>query len=192
MSQKNKKVVQSKTVLTAPNLKRFAAFLIDYVILYLSLGVFITLVSGTTVLSMASKGLQIGFYFTLIFLTLAYYVLIPLFVFKGDRVGQTPGKRIMGLKIIKVNGQAVDFVTLSLRSVFALLGEGVVIISFIYVLEILALVGMPVDWAIYITSAYLMVSLVSGVLTVIRPNRQMFHDYFANTVVILMDQSAKQ
>lgn len=191
MSQKNKKVVQTKTVLTAPNLKRFAAFLIDYVILYLGLGVFITLVSGYTDLSVASTGLQIGFYFFLILLTLAYYILIPTLVYRGERVGQTPGKRFMGLKTIKVNGQAVDIVTLSIRTVFALLGEGLVIISFIYVLEILALVGMPVDWASYITSAYLMVTFVSGVLTVIRPNRQMFHDYIANTVVILMDQSAK-
>lgn len=192
MSSQTKKVVKSKTVLTAPNLKRFGAFLIDYINLYLILALIITLSRQFLSMDTASKGLQIAFYLFLIFVSLAYFIAIPLYVFKGDRIGQTPGKKILGLKTIRVDGSQVDLKTLTIRTLFELLGEGMVMISTLYVFEVFAQLGMPTSFANYITPAYLVVTFVSCIITVLRPNRQMFHDYIANTIVILYDQSANQ
>ncbi len=191
MSKSNKKVVESKTVYTAPNLKRLSAFLIDYVLVYLILAAVITFVRGSMDIEAASANTQVSFYFVLVLLSIAYFVLVPTLVFRDDRTGQTVGKRIMGLRTIRVNGTNVTFVTLLIRSLFKLLGEGMVMISTLYVLEIAGLLGMPINFIGYLGTAYIMVTLVSCTIMIIRPNRQMFHDYIANTVVILFDQKVK-
>jgi len=48
---------------------------------------------------------------------------------------------------------------------------------------------MPVNWTNYITPTYIAVSSVSAIFMVLRPSRQMFHDFIANTIVILYDQN---
>lgn len=191
MSKSNKKVVDSKTVYTAPNLKRLTAFVIDYVFVYLVLAMIISFAKSVVDLETANTNVQILYYFILVLLSLAYYTLIPTLVFRGERKGQTVGKRIMGLKIIRVNGTDVTFVSLLIRSLFMLLGEGMVMISTLYVLEIAGLLGLPINVIGYLGTAYIMVTLVSCTIMIIRPNRQMFHDYIANTVVILFDQKVK-
>ncbi len=192
MSKTNKKVVQSKTVLTAPNFKRLTAFVIDYVIVYIALAIVITLARSSLDLENASAGIQAGVYLFLIVLSLAYFVLVPTLIFNDDRKGQTIGKRVMGLKIIRVNGTEVTMLTLLIRTLFMLLGEGMVMISTLYVLEIAGLLGMPINFIGYLGTAYIMVTLVSCTIMIIRPNRQMFHDYIANTVVILYDQKVQR
>lgn len=192
MSKTNKKVVQSKTVLTAPNFKRLTAFVIDYVVVYLALAIVITLARNSLDLDNASVSVQAAVYTLLIVLSLAYFVLVPTLIYKDDRKGQTIGKRVMGLKIIRVNGTDVTMVTLLIRTLFMLLGEGMVMISTLYVLEIADLLGMPINFIGYLGTAYIMVTLVSCTIMIIRPNRQMFHDYIANTVVILYDQKVSR
>ena len=96
MSKSNKKVVQSKTVLTAPNLKRLSAFLIDYVIVYLILATVISVSRSAMDLENASTGLQALVYLALVIISLIYFVIVPIYVFRGDRVGQTIGKKLMG------------------------------------------------------------------------------------------------
>lgn len=187
-----KKVVKSKTVLTAPNLKRFGAFLIDYINLYLILVITINLSKFVVNLETAGVPAKIAYYLFLIGVSLAYFIVLPLFVYKGDRKGQTPGKKMMGLKVIRVDGSEVDLPTLLIRTVFALLGEGMVMFATLYVFEIAALLGMPANFANYISPAYLGVFFISCIFTILRPNRQMFHDYIANTVVILYDQNSVQ
>ena len=191
MSKSNKKVVQSKTVLTAPNLKRLSAFLIDYVIVYLILATVISVSRSAMDLENASTGLQALVYLALVIISLIYFVIVPIYVFRGDRVGQTIGKKLMGLKTIRVDGTEITILTLLIRTLFMLVGEGMVMISTLYVLEIGALLGLPVVFIGYISTAYIMVTLVSCSLMIIRPNRQMFHDYIANTVVILYDQKVQ-
>ena len=90
-----------------------------------------------------------------------------------------------------MDGTEITILTLLIRTLFMLVGEGMVMISTLYVLEIGALLGLPVVFIGYISTAYIMVTLVSCSLMIIRPNRQMFHDYIANTVVILYDQKVQ-
>lgn len=191
MSKSNKKVVQSKTVLTAPNLKRLSAFLIDYVIVYLLLATIISVSRSAIDLENTTKAVQALVYLVLVIISIIYFVIVPIYVFRGDRVGQTIGKKLMGLKTIRVDGTEITILTLLIRTLFMLVGEGMVMISTLYVLEIGALLGLPVVFIGYISTAYIMVTLVSCSLMIIRPNRQMFHDYIANTVVILYDQKVQ-
>ena len=186
-----KKVVKSKTVYTAPNLKRLGAFVIDYIYLYLILAVVISVSRQFFDLENASTAVKIGYYLFLVIVSLAYHIAIPLYYYKEEHVGQTFGKKLMGIKIIRVNGTQVTLPVLAIRAVFELLGEGMIMVATLYVFEILALLGMPADFASYATTAYIMVTLVSAVFMVIKPNRQMFHDYVANTVVILVNQNVK-
>ena len=191
MSQKNNKIVKSKTVLTAPNLKRLGAFLLDYVLLYLIYALIVSLVNSSIDLVNVGRGIQIALYAFLIGVAFLYHVIQPIYLFKGERIGQTPGKKVLGLKIITANGEAVDLKTLSVRFLAALLLEGFVVFATLYLFQIFALLGMPVEWTNYITPAYLTVTFASGILMVIKPSRQMIHDYVANTVVILANQSER-
>ena len=188
MSTASKRVIESETVLTAPNLKRLSAFVIDYVVVLVGIAVVFNLTRLLIDLDSASNTTQIIFYLFLIALSIAYFTLIPIYVFKGDRVGQTLGKRIMGLKTIHINGTEVTVLTLLIRSLFKLVGEGMLIITSLYFLEILGLLGVPIGIISYLGTSYIMVSVISSAVMIVRPNRRMFHDYVAMTVVILYDQ----
>lgn len=188
MTNSKQKVVNTKSVLTAPNLKRLGAFLIDYIILYFVLAIAITSLQSAYDFEGASTGMQVLLYVLLIIVSLFYFTIVPVFFYRGDLKGSTIGKKLMGLRMIRVNGTDVTLVTLLIRSLFALLGEGLVMIASLYVLEIFGLLGMPASFAGYITTVYVMVTLVSATIMIIRPSRQMFHDYIANTIVILTKQ----
>lgn len=95
---------------------------------------------------------------------------------------------MMGLKIIRVNGTNVTLITMLIRTLVALLGEGFVMLASFYLLQLLGIFGMPESVGIYIVPTYLMITLVSATIMIIRPSRQMFHDYIANTIVILTKQ----
>lgn len=189
MTEKPKKVVKSKTVLTAPNVRRLGAFLLDYLFQYIMFIVIIGLVSAAVNIQEAGINVLLSMYSGLVIASLVYNIIVPVYFFKGDRIGQTFGKKFAGLKVIKANGQAVDLKTMAIRSVFTLFVEGFVFLSTLYLLQVLALLGMPVNWTNYITPTYIAISSVSAIFMVLRPSRQMFHDFIANTIVILYDQN---
>lgn len=96
MSQKNNKVVKSKTVLTAPNLKRLGAFLLDYVILYMIYAVIVSVVNTSVDLVNTGIWFQVTLYAFLIGVAFLYHVIQPIYIFKGERIGQTLGKKNPG------------------------------------------------------------------------------------------------
>lgn len=188
MSQKSKKVVKNKTVLTAPLFRRFGAFIVDFIVLYL---IFIVVITGASMmidLSTFSPLTGFAFYMFLFFLGCAYHLVIPLYAHQGENQGQTFGKRLLKIKMIKTNGEAIDLKSMSIRVIFASLVEGFVIFSTLYFYQAIVFLGFPVEWTMFLLSAYLTITFVSGILTVIRPSHQMLHDYVAQTVVILVDQ----
>ena len=119
MSKNSKKVVTTNTVLTAPNSRRLFAYLIDQIILIIGSG-FILALFGVKVLSVET----IPAYLSIVVLTLVYRILVPIFVFRGEHTGQTVGKRLMGIKVISVNGTQVSLSSLTIRSLFGLIIEG--------------------------------------------------------------------
>lgn len=181
MSKNNKKVVKSNQVLTAPNSRRLFAYLIDQVIIFISTGVIMALLgikelSASTITSL----------FAIVLLILAYRILVPIFVFKGEHAGQTLGKRMMGIKVIQTNGTQASLISLSIRSVFAMLLEGFDYFAIISLYNAIGFLGFP--QIIYLLYMNIFVGLVSIVIMIIRPSHQMLHDYVANTVTILVKQ----
>lgn len=181
MSKNNKKVVKSNTVLTAPNSRRLFAYLIDQIIIFVATGIIMALL-GITELSASS----IPSLFAIVVLVLAYRILVPIFVFKGDHSGQTLGKRIMGIKVIHTNGTQATLLGLSIRSVFAMIMEGFDYFAVISLYNAIGFLGFP--QIIFLLYMNIFVGLVSIVIMVIRPSHQMLHDYVANTVTILVKQ----
>jgi uncharacterized RDD family membrane protein YckC len=189
MSKKGTKVVKNKTVLTAPLLKRLGAFILDFIFLYLIFIVVITLSNTLINIDEFQAIIGFGFYMLLFLIGVAYHLVIPLYAHQGENQGQTFGKRIMKIKIIKTNGEAIDLKSMLIRVIFTVLVEGLVIaFSTLYFFQALVFIGFPVGWTIYLLSAYLTITFVSIILTIIRPSHQMLHDYVAQTVVILVDQ----
>ena len=58
---------------------------------------------------------------------------------------------MMGLKIIRVNGTNVTLITMLIRTLVALLGEGFVMLASFYLLQLLGIFGMPESVGIYCT-----------------------------------------
>lgn len=181
MSKNNKKVVKSNQVLTAPNSRRLFAYLIDQIIIFITTGVIMAAL-GIKELSASS----IVSLFSIVILVLIYRILVPVFVFKGEHAGQTLGKRIMGIKVIQIDGTQASLLSLSIRSVFAMLLEGFDYFAVISLYNAIGFLGFP--QIIYLLYMNIFVGLVSIVIMIIRPSHQMLHDYVANTVTILVKQ----
>lgn len=181
MSKNNKKVVNSNTVLTAPNSKRLFAYLIDQVIIFLGTGVLMALLGVKELSANAIPSL-----FAIVLLVLAYRILVPIFVFKGEHAGQTIGKRLMGIKVIQTNGTQVTLSALSIRSLFAMIMEGFDYFAVISLYNAIGFLGFPL--ILYLLYMNIFVGMVSIVLMIIRPSHQLLHDYVSNTVTILAKQ----
>lgn len=170
-----------KTVLTAPNLKRLGAYIIDFILLYLVYFVYFTFM-GVTPENPASAPIFLG----AVVLALIYRIAIPYFAFRGERKGMSVGKLAMGLKIISANGQAVTLPSLAIRSLFALLIEGFDVMALLYFLNAIAAFGFVE--IVYLSYMNMTIAMASVVIMLIKPSHRMLHDYVANTVVILAKQ----
>lgn len=170
-----------KTVLTAPNLKRLGAYIIDFIILYFAYFIFFTFM-GVTPENPASAPIFLG----AVILALAYRIVVPYFIFRGERQGMTVGKLAMGLKMISANGQAVTLPSLVIRSLFALLIEGFEVMALLYFLNAIAAFGFVE--IVYLAYMNVTIAMASVVVMFIKPSHRMLHDYVANTVVILAKQ----
>lgn len=169
-------------------IKRFCGYLIDFYIGMLLCSLPIVLgngiinqsekmqmnlffFEGTTFYIIAALSLLIGFW---------YYVYIPLKVWKG----QTLAKRMLHLKIVKVDGENVDMKALFLRQVVGMfLVEGAVIACSSLLRQMLTYITAInfVDSFIYIGFG---ISIVSILLMVFSRKRRMIHDFIGTTMVI--------
>lgn len=84
------------------------------------------------------------------------------------RAGQTPGKRLMGIRIIRTDGAKVDFV------------HGVILRNWIY-----AVVGNP----LFLSIMAMIVWIVDGVM-ILAADRRSLRDHLASTKVVLVDPPA--
>lgn len=177
----NKKVIESKTVLTAPNPKRIGAFLIDQLVLYAVYALYFTL-TGVSPDNPATALIYLG----AVIITLLYRILYPTLLSKGDKAGQTIGKRLMGIKTISADGTNVSIKALVIRSVFMLVIEGFEIFAISYLLSAVALIGLP--QIAYLAYMNIVIGIASVAFMIIKPSHQLLHDYISNTVVILVKQ----
>ena len=118
-----------------------------------------------------------GIVFVLSFL---YYVIVPCYVWRG----QTLGKKICGIRVIRMDGNEVGVLDMVLREV---IGAGIVEGGFsvigTYLRQLLTLFGFaslftPVKYLSYV------VTVASIILTIFDKKSRAIHDKIGNTVVI--------
>jgi len=176
----NKKVVNSKTVLTAPNLVRLGAFLVDQVILTVIFILYFAIFGSNP--SNASFFVYIG----ALIISIAYRTIYPIFISKGENTGQTIGKKLLKLRTISANGTNVTVKQLLIRNIFMLLIEGFEFYGAQYLVFAITLIGFPAILNIYYMQ--IIIAFASIGFMLIKPSHQMLHDYVSNTVVILVKQ----
>lgn len=111
---------------------------------------------------------------------IGYFVVLELFVYKG----QTFGKRIMKLKVVKQDGSNVDFWTIIKReAIGVMLIEGYIANSSSYLRQIISIAtGVNImDMAVYLFGIISAISILMGMAST---SRKMIHDHIAGTYEI--------
>lgn len=109
---------------------------------------------------------------------LFYYLWIPYKVYPG----QTVGKRTMGIQIVKTDGSKLTFKDLFLRQIVGLLIlEGVAFNPSRLWQDMLSL-STGLNFSGYLLYASIIITVISGILSMMAPSKRMIHDYLANTV----------
>lgn len=174
-----------------PNLwRRFIAYLIDWFfgMMFAAFPVvmLVGIASGTTeilddLLLIPYPLNYIGGALALIF-SFVYYVVFPWKIWKG----QTIGKRMMGMEIVRTSGKQVDLRTLIVRQVLGVfLIEGILITASSYLWEMLALMTGEIRVMQYLYYIGLGLTIVSTLLVIFTKNNQAIHDHMGKTMVIM-------
>lgn len=170
------------------NFSRAFAYLIDWYIATMIAGIPIALISSFVLkttkisqdLSKLPKEIAILAGILSIIFYLGYYVVLQLFVYKG----QTFGKRIMKIKVVKEDGSDVDFWTVLKREgLGVMIIEGYLANSSSYLRQIISIaLGVNImDMAVYIFGIISAISVVMGLAS---SRRRMLHDHIAKTYEI--------
>lgn len=109
-----------------------------------------------------------------------YFVVVPLVVWPG----QTLGKRLSHIKVVRMDGEAPGVGALLVRQVivgFLLEGSGFVISHYIREMAVLT---TRIDVNYYWEIAGLVITVISALLALAHPARRALHDYAARTMVV--------
>lgn len=119
-----------------------------------------------------------------IIVALIYLIYIPYKVYPG----QTLGKRIMKIKIVKLDFQPLDVKTLLLRHVVGLmLLESVSVVVARYYRQMLTL-ATGIYFEYYLMAIGSVITIISAILVYNTASRRAIHDYIAKTRVALVDE----
>ncbi|WP_305152123.1 RDD family protein [uncultured Dubosiella sp.] len=170
------------------NISRVLAYLIDWWIASMLAGIPIALI-GSAVLHttdvrmvLADLPLKWGVIAGVLAMIcyLGYYFVMELHVYKG----QTFGKRIMKLKVVKDDGSDVDFMAVFKREVIgAMIIEGYIANSSSFLRQIAQLFTDVniMDMAVYLFGIISAISILMGMASA---SRKMIHDHIAKTHLV--------
>lgn len=187
INQNGKFGVQLKKV-NVNNFSRVIAYIIDWYIATMVSSIPIVLITSmvnhTTVITQELNKLPIMWAvitgILAIVFYIGYYVVLELKVYKG----QTFGKRIMKLKVVKDDGSDVDLKTILLREgLGVMIIEGYLANSSSYLRQIIQLFTdyNIMDMAVYLFGIISAISILMGMAS---SKRKMIHDHIAKTHII--------
>ncbi|WP_035287695.1 RDD family protein [Clostridium sp. KNHs214] len=113
----------------------------------------------------------------------AYYLLIPTFLYKG----QTLGKKLLGIKVIRMDNKDVSLKTMFRREIIGImLVEGRIVSSSEYLRQMIRL-GLNSN-RYYVVLEYIgtIITIVSVILMYATVEKRMIHDYIGKTKVVRM------
>lgn len=177
---------QQQTIASLP--RRFGAYLLDWYIGALFTSFPIAIVSQKVYGTMKNQNLleyphQLGLICGLFALlgAIIYYVIIPLMVNKG----QTIGKRICHIKIVKSDGKDVGLKELLLREVLgAIVIEGVLYSASTILHQVLQ-IGLGISLVKPMMYVGFVITIVSAILCLVNKKEHLaLHDYLARTKVV--------
>lgn len=182
--KKQDSIVKDEAHPPVGNLKRFFAYLFDFflanVLACIPLVAIQSIVTGSTNVSQALTGMDLSWVYIItacvFVMYFLYYVMIPLKVWPG----QTPAKKLLGIKIVMMNNEEVTGTALFLRNVVALTfleGASFLITYVIQLIVLTAGISYP-QFASYI--CYFM-TMISIMVTFTNYNRRMIHDFIGGT-----------
>lgn len=183
----NKKV---KTYQNASLVRRFIAYLIDWYICGLvtafPIAIFSQKIFGNMkVQSLLKYDVKIGIIAGVLALitTTFYLVIVPKYIYSG----QTIGKKLCKIKIIRQDGQAADLKTLLIRElVGAIVIEGSIYTGSTILHQVIYLTtGLDVIKPLLYGG--MAVSITSAILVLITKNKFAIHDYIAGSWVVMAE-----
>lgn len=114
---------------------------------------------------------------------LFYYIFIPWKIYPG----QTPGKRMMGFKITKLDDEEATIGTLFIRQFIGIMLIEGALYSISGVLHSILSLATDINFITPLMYLCLLISVLSGFLLLKGESRRAFHDYLAKTKVVLTD-----
>ena len=190
MSKKKKQKIKPETKMDIieTRVRRCVAMIIDWYITHMIVVIPITfyLRDGDYLkpymFDLSHYSFSIGLFLGLfgIFVGVFYYIVIPTYLWKG----QTIGKKIFGLKIVKNNEINIDLKTLLIRNgVGLILIEGTFYSCSIYFWELINII-FEASIASFALSILGIVSFISMFMSLLNSNHRMLHDYLSKTSVV--------
>lgn len=176
----------------APVTRRFFAYLIDWYVGALCTAIPISIIAYQTTGDMANQYLTdfpspfgiVAGVLALLF-AFAYYIAIPLFVWRG----QTPGKRLCGIKIVRFDGAPVDFGHLALRQIVGVtIIEGIIANASAIWHQMLT-IATGINFVHPLMYVGFAVTLVSCIMILVRKDHRCLHDFIGDTKVALVEKA---
>lgn len=136
-----------------------------------------TSVSVYTLASASNKTIALAAGAAGLLFALFYYVWVPYKVYPG----QTPGKRVMGIRIEKKDGSALTFKDLLLRQAVGLLVLEGVLFNPSRLWQDMISLASGLNFSGYFLYACMAITIVSLLMGMGTASKRMLHDYIANT-----------
>ena len=172
----------------APVTKRFISYLIDWYVGALCTAIPISIISQKLTNTMLNQnivefeqpyGIIAGI--LAIFFAIFYFVIVPTYIYPG----QTIGKRICKIKIVKTDNEQVTIKNMLLRQLLGIIViEGVFVTASAIWHEIITIITQT-NFVTPLMYAGFVISAISVLLYLFKGEHRALHDYLGNTKVVI-------